>query len=296
MTRLLCAALVLVLSGVAARADEPAGEAWLRKILGTVPEGAAVSAGRRVAQDSHQLYDCRLPPVWYAKVQAAEKEAGYLMWEADAPGRLAEFALEPAWVVPGSRIVPGVPNLQQFPVPGKEHAQVASGCVPTAAANVVAYWARHGFGRWQGAGDDPRTVATRLRALLPMVELPDEGGYTDDGLCLSGAMPAELAEALRADATAHEVTARVSLAKFSGEILEREIAAKRPVLLSCEVRLPHKPALSWGHEVTGVGWVKIDGELFVGVRDNFYPGTAPEMVRWLRSDYFEEAITVVPEP
>lgn len=277
--------------------EVPDGEDWIRRVVGAVSANAKVAIPRQVAQDSHQLYDCQLPPVWYAQVTRAEKGSGYLMWEVTSPPRLAEFALDPAWVVSGSLVISGVPNLQQFPVPGKAHPTVASGCVPTSAANVLAYWGKHGFEHWlgpDGAKEGPRALARRLRAGLPMEELADEGGYTDDGMPLSGARPEDLAKAIRADAAAHGVNAQVKWGRFSPDRVREEVEAKRPVLLSCEVRLPHKPQLSWGHEVTGIGWMKLGEDVFIGVRDNFFPGQNPEITRWLRADYFDSVITVIP--
>jgi hypothetical protein len=127
-----------------------------------------------------------------------------------------------------------------------------------------------------------------------MEELPDEGGYTDGGMPLSGANPEELASAIRADATAHGLRIEVEWAPFSSDVVRREVIARRPVLLSCEVRLPQKPQLAWGHEVTGIGWVKVGEDAYIGVRDNFYPGADPDTTRWIRADYFESVITIHP--
>ena len=84
------------------------------------------------------------------------------------------------------------------------------------------------------------------------------------------------------------------IARFSMARLKEEVAAKRPVLLSCVVRVAHKPELSWGHEVAAVGWAKIDGVELAGVLDNFYPTKYPETIRWIRQEAFQSIITLRP--
>jgi hypothetical protein len=127
---------------------------------------------------------------------------------------------------------------------------------------------------------------------MSMVEIADSVGYTSDGMALSGAFPHELARAIETDAFDHGLEVTTSIRRFSLETLKHEIAEQRPVLLSCLVRLPHKPHLSWGHEVVGVGWVDIKGHTFVGVRDNFFPTEDTETTRWIRQESFESLITV----
>jgi hypothetical protein len=168
--------------------------------------------------------------------------------------------------------------------------------VPTSAASVLAYWIGHGCPQWRGdAGAEPlQSLAKRLRARLAMDAIPDKDGYTDDGMTLAGAVPEDLARAIQADADEHGVPVQSSVSRFRYETLQSEIAAGRPVILSCVVRLPHKPQLSWGHEVAGVGWTKIGDVRFVAVVDNFYPSRNPATIRWIRSDAFESLIAIRP--
>jgi hypothetical protein len=175
--------------------------------------------------------------------------------------------------------------------------------VPTAGAALIGFWLRHGFPQWAtlpkpGPGLDLallQSLTLRLRKQIPMEEFPDEAGYSGTHMALSGAMPEELARALREDATTHRVKVRVEQGPFSMERFKGEIEAKRPVLLSCTVRLPQRPQLSWGHEMVGVGWVRIEGEDFVGVRDNFYPLKNSQTIRWIRADAFQVLLSVAPE-
>ena len=223
------------------------------------------------------------------------------MWEKDAAGKLVEFSLSRSESVAGEHCVAGVTNVQQFGVPGISAPEVCSGCVPTAAANLVAYWSAHGFPQWGVFLDDKKPTraeleaqATRLRSLLKMQEIADTLGYTDDRRPLAGAMPEDLAKALQKDAADRGVKATVEFTKFSAERLRSEIAGGRPVLVSCVVRLPQKPQLSWGHEIIGIGWTEIGGDTFVAVHDNFYPSEEID-TRWIRADAFESMIVVVPE-
>ena len=252
-------------------------------------------------QSPGQLYKNGLPPVWVARIEDENGARGYLMWENSPSGALLEFTLagKHAPVASIGGLTEGVPALQQFPVPGTNHKPVASGCVPTAGASLVGYWTTHGFPDWSG-GRPPGQVeslkhfAARLRGRLNMSELPDTSGYTDDGMPLSGAYPRELALALERDAGENGVLLQTVHAPFSFRTLRTEIGAGRPVLLSCMVRLPHKPQLSWGHEIIGVGWLELDGAEYAGVKDNFYPTGSPEAVRWIRKEAFESLITVLP--
>ena len=128
-----------------------------------------------------------------------------------------------------------------------------------------------------------------------MKSIPDEDGYTDNGMALAGAFPNELASAIHADARELKVPCHCKIRPFTVNLLKSEIAAGRPVLLSCGVRLPHKPELSWGHEVAGVAWSKIGDRTFVGVLDNFYPTQYAETIRWIAEDAFSDIITVKPD-
>jgi hypothetical protein len=139
-----------------------------------------------------------------------------------------------------------------------------------------------------------KKITERLRAKMQMQEIQDKDGFTDSGMPVSGAYPADLVEALKQDAAECGVAIQTSLARFSMETLKREIAASRPVLISCVVRLPQKPHLSWGHEVTGVGWLELDGRPFVGVRDNFLPSASGETIRWMEAGQCEILITIQP--
>ena len=58
------------------------------------------------------------------------------------------------------------------------------------------------------------------------------------------------------------------------------------------MRVPHKPHLSWGHEVAAVGWAKVGQQEFVGVLDNFFPTSAAQTIRWIRADAFISMITL----
>ncbi len=282
-------------------AEEDRAAVWLATIAGPAVADLTVADSRIVPPKPTPWNDHELDPVWCARITSPGAEAGYLMWETKAEGRLLEFALPKLGSVPGEHQLAAVPNLQQFGVSGVTAPQVCSGCVPTAAANLVAYWAARGFPKWGGAGesralneDELRAVAVRLRKLLKMSEIPDDLGYTDDHRPLSGAMPADLAKALQVDAAAHGVQAVIAFAPFAAETFRSEIDAGRPVLLTCRVRLPQKPELSWGHELTGVAWAEVGGALFVGVRDNFYPAQGIE-TRWVRAEVFESMITARPE-
>ena len=113
-------------------------------------------------------------------------------------------------------------------------------------------------------------------------------------MTLAGAMPQDLARAIQADADAHQVPIASEWHRFDFELLKAEIDAGRPCLLSCTVRLPHKPHLSWGHELAGVGWAMLGGGRFAGVSDNFYPTRSAGTVRWIRIDAFSSLITVRP--
>jgi len=260
-----------------------------------------VTPPRLVSQAPGQLYENGLPPVWVAGLEDAQGGSGYLMWEEGESGALLEFALDAdSEAVPkGGGLTSGVPALQQFPVSGRNSEKVASGCVPTAGASLLGYWTTHGFPDWAGTAPQApdarlKDFALRLRKLLRMAEMPDTSGYTDDGMTLSGAYPKELAAALEKDAEQNALPLKTEFARFSFERLKHETAAARPVLLSCMVRLPQKPHLSWGHEVIGVGWLEMRGNQYVGVKDNFYAVQSGQTVRWIRKEAFDSLIRVRP--
>lgn len=282
---------------LAALADSFEAPAW---------RSAVCSVPRRVEQSPGQIYNAGLAPVWVVDVSTKQGPGGYLMWEDSPEAPLVDFA----WDAPAVQSLPNpgkgaliqnVPNQQQFPVPGNLASEVASGCVPTAGANLIGFWALKSFPAWAGpsvnslAGPDLRLITQRLRSLLRMQEIPDKDGFTDNGMTLSGAFPADLREGLRKDAAEHGIPLQTGLDVFSIETLKRETAAGRPVLLSCLVRLPQKPRLSWGHEVTGIGWVEVEGRFFAGVRDNFFPCKDSGTTRWIGVGQMQSLLWVVPQ-
>jgi hypothetical protein len=112
---------------------------------------------------------------------------------------------------------------------------------------------------------------------------------------LSGAFPADLREALALDAAAYRIPLETTLERFSANSLKQETGEGRPVLLSCLVRLPQRPRLAWGHEVTGTGWVEVEGRLFAGVRDNFLPSKSGETTRWIGEVQMQTLLRAVPQ-
>jgi hypothetical protein len=317
MTRLiLCSMLLTVTSvpqAVFAEETEPAqrATALVSALAETFKPPAwrnvTFSAPRRIEQTPGQIYRSGLAPVWFTAVTAPNGASGYLMWEDSPASPLIDFA----WDAPerdclpkldAGTLVPNVPNQQQFPVPGNSAPQVASGCVPTAGANLIGFWTAKGFPSWMGTSRDSESppllqrITRRLRERLHMQEIPDRDGFTETGMPLSGAFPGDLKEALEKDAASHGILLTTALERFSGDSLKRETAQGRPVLLSCMVRLPQKPSLSWGHEVVGTGWVEIKGLLFVGVRDNFLPSKSGETTRWIESRHMQSLLRAAPQP
>ncbi len=282
---------------VAALADTFEPPAW---------RGLTCSTPRRVEQSPGQIYQSGLGPVWVMEVAASGGNQGYLMWEASPEAVLVDFA----WDAPEAQCLPkpgkgalvrNVPNQQQFPIPGTLAPEVASGCVPTAAANLIGFWVPKGLQRWTGAPAVPgtaldlRPIANRIRSRLRMQEIPDKDGFTENGMPLSGAFPADLREALALDAAAHGIPLETTLERFSANSLKQETKEGRPVLLSCLVRLPQRPRLAWGHEVTGTGWVEVEGRLFAGVRDNFLPSKSGETTRWIGEVQMQTLLRAVPQ-
>jgi hypothetical protein len=133
-----------------------------------------------------------------------------------------------------------------------------------------------------------------VRSRLEMREFRDEAGYTVEGMPLAGAFPGELVEAVEAAGREHGLELKADLLRFDMGAYRSEIGQGRPVLLSCTVRLPHKPHLSWGHEVLGVGWGRHGGREWVVVRDNFFPPGTPDQVRLLPSGAMESMVVVRP--
>ncbi|MEI7908505.1 MAG: hypothetical protein WCK77_02610 [Verrucomicrobiota bacterium] len=261
-------------------------------------KGSRLEEIRLVEQKPDQTWPTGLPPAWWAKVVGPRGGTGYLAWDSTGSGRLLEFAFDAPLAVatPSAKVLAGVPALQQFPIPQIGGPPIASGCVPTAGASVLGFWIAHGQPQWRGdAGTHLlQDFARRLRSRLKMEPVPDRDGYTEDGLTLAGAMPQDLARAIQVDADAHQVPLASQWHRFNFDTLKSEIEAGRPCVASCTVRLPHKPHLSWGHEVAAVGWMQLDGSAFVGVSDNFYPTRTPDAVRWICASAFNSLITVRP--
>lgn len=288
--------------------------------------GSQLAEVRRVEPRPGAKLSARLPSVWYGRIKGPEGKSGYLMWDADpvGGGKLVDFALDD-WLEisgPGAKALTTVTGLQQFPLPassrlkveagaesgkGDGRKAVASGCVPTAGASVFDFWLTR-----QGSGSAPpppapsagrsrqrqlEDLTLRLRGRIDMMTIADRDGFTDGIMDLAGANPADLAKAIRAEAGAQKLAVDVGFGAFSFDTLKAEISAGRPALLSCVVRVPHKPELSWGHEVAAVGWMELEGGLrFAGILDNFFPAKHPETVRWIREDAFQSLITVRPVP
>lgn len=260
-------------------------------------KGATLEKVRLVAQKPDLAEPTGLPPVWHAWVKGPEGRSGYLMWDQDGEGKLIELALDEGLKFQGekAKAISGVPSLQEFPIKGEEGKLAASGCVPTAGASVVAFWVENGYPQWRGKpGNTAKDFALRLRSRMKMVLFPDTDGFSENRMAMAGAYPSELEKALRDDAKEHGVSAIVSLGRFSIGALKLEVAQGRPSLVSCTVRVAHKPDLSWPHEVVAVGHARIDGVELVGVVDNFYPTKHPETIRWIRQDAFRSIMTLRP--
>ena len=272
------------------------GQSWAGKW-----RGATLKETRRVDPKPGQTFATGLPAVWHSRIAGPDGKTGYIMWAVDGEGGLSEFALDGDFQIdtPDGRALTGVPPLQQFPLPHKNGSTIASGCVPTSAASVLGFWIAKQQPAWQGAsGKDAKhllpDLTRRLRARLSMEAYPDKDGFTSDGMSLAGAMPQDLARAIQADADEHKIPVISQFHDFSFSLLQSEIKAGRPVLLSCTVRVPHKPELSWGHEVAAPGWLTLAGVSFAGISDNFYPVKHPETLRWIRRDAFHSLITIKP--
>ena len=234
-------------------------------------------------------------PFWWAELTGPDGSAGYLAWREVGDRRLIDFSLEGLVAIdrPPARALGGVPPIQQFAIKGAAGAPVASGCVPTAGASLIAFWsARPGAAAWGGAGE--QDLVRRLRGRMRMGVLPDLEGYTDGKMSLAGAFPDELAEALQADADERGVDVDVALSGYDRQLLGAEISAGRPVLVSCVVLLPRKPELSWGHQVVGVGRAEIGGAHYVGVIDNFFTPRIPGSIRWIAEDRVGQLVLVRP--
>ena len=232
-------------------------------------------------------------PFWWAELRGDDGAAGHLAWTDE--GQLIDFSLEGLRevITPQAFALAGVPPIQQFPLKAPDDSAVASGCVPTAGASLIAFWsARPGTAAWGGAGE--QDLVLRLRARMRMGILPDLEGYTDGKMSLAGAFPDELAEALQADADERGVDVDVALSGYDRALLGAELSAGRPVLVTCVVLLPRKPELSWGHQVVGVGRAEVGGVHYVGVVDNFFTPRIHGSIRWIADDRIGQLVLVRP--
>ncbi|MEY4403933.1 MAG: hypothetical protein RIR91_1968 [Verrucomicrobiota bacterium] len=234
-------------------------------------------------------------PMYWATLESDNRPAGYLAWQANGRHELMDFSLEGLTEIqlPKVKALPGVPPIQQFAVRGADGKPVASGCVPTAGGSLMAYWSNRGTFDWQ-ADDSHEGLVLRLRDRLPMLVVADEEGYTDGKMALAGAMPDALVAGLKADAAQYRVTVDVSLVAFSLSALRQEIDEGRPALLTCNVLVPRKPELSWGHAVVAVGYAEVGGRTFVGIIDNFYACAQPGSVRWIDAARCQALVWVHP--
>ena len=245
--------------------------------------------------DLHQPLN--LPPVWSALISGPNGASGHLIWDSIGEGRLVEFSLDDKFEVEGDlgQAISGVPSFQQFPIPGKDLEQIASGCVPTAAASVVSYWASQKYPSWGGHGkNSQKDLVLRLRSKLKMTPFPDIDGFTANRMALAGAYPSELLKVLKAETVAYNLPIQIGFVRFTFPLFKKEIDNSRPTLMSCLVRVPHKPQLSWPHQVAGVGYYEIDDVKLVGVMDNFFPTNHKETIRWIRQDAFRSILILQP--
>lgn len=232
-------------------------------------------------------------PFWWAELRGGDGAAGHLAWTED--GRLIDFSVEGLSAVISTQAfaLAGVPAIQQFSLKAPDGSSVASGCVPTAGASLIAFWsARPGTAAWGGAGE--QDLVLRLRGRMRMGVIPDLEGYADGKMSLAGAFPDELAEALQADADERGVDVDVALSGYDRALLGAELSAGRPVLVSCVVLLPRKPELSWGHQVVAIGRAEIGGAHYVGVIDNFFTPRIPGSIRWIAEDRIGQLVLVRP--
>ena len=230
---------------------------------------------------------------WWAELRCDDVSAGYLAWTDD--GRLIDFSVEGLRdaTTPQAFALAGVPPIQQFPIKSPDGTLVASGCVPTAGASLIAFWAaRPTTAAWGGEGE--QALVRRLRSRLRMGVIPDAEGYTDGKMSLAGAFPEQLAEALQADADERGVDVDVAISGYDRRLLSAELSAGRPVLVSCMVLVPRKPQLSWGHQVVAVGRAEVGGVHCVGVIDNFYEPRLAGTIRWIAEDRVNLLVLVRP--
>ena len=241
-------------------------------------KGATLKEIRLVRQKPDLDEPTGLPPVWSAKITGPEARTGHLMWDCSGEGKLVEFALDAELKIegPNAAAITGIPGLQEFPMKDTEESVGSFGMCPDGGGQCGGVLERQRISSNGGERKGRRIadLAKRLRSRLAMTLYPDTDGFSDNGMALAGAYPADLVKALREDTREFGVPFECDIARFSMEKLKEEITAKSPALLSCVVRVAHKPELSWGHEVAAVGWAKIDGVELAGVLDNFYPTKA----------------------
>ena len=235
-------------------------------------------------------------PFWWAELKTPSgAAAGYLAWRAEGRHELLDFSLEGLTECEGAaaKALAGVPPIQQFPIKGADGLPVASGCVPTAGGSLMAFWSNRGTFDWQ-ADDSHEGLVRRIRDRLPMMVMADAEGYTDGKMALAGAFPDALVAGLRADAAQYRIPVDIALVRYSDPVLRTEISAGRPALLLCNVLVPRKPELSWGHAVVAVGYAEVGGKSFVGVIDNFHVSRQPGTVRWIAADRCSHLVLVRP--
>lgn len=235
------------------------------------------------------------PFCWAELKSVTGTPAGYLAWQATGQHALLDFSLEGLTELAAldAKALAGVPPIQQFPIKGADGRPVASGCVPTAGGSLMAFWSNRGTFDWQ-ADDSHEGLVRRLRDRLPMAVLADVEGYTDGKMALAGAFPEPLVAGLRADAAQYRVSVEIKLVRYSDQVLQTEISEGRPALLMCNVLVPRKPELSWGHAVVAVGYAEVAGKSFVGIIDNFYVCQQPGTVRWIAADRCSALVLVRP--
>ena len=235
------------------------------------------------------------PFCWAELKSGTGAPAGYLAWHATGQHALLDFSLEglTELAAPSAKALAGVPPIQQFPIKGTDGRPVASGCVPTAGGSLMAFWSNRGTFDWQ-ADDSHEGLVRRLRDRLPMAVLADVEGYTDGKMALAGAFPEPLVAGLRADAAQYRVSVDIQLVRYSDQVLRTEISEGRPALLMCNVLVPRKPELTWGHAVVAVGYAEVAGKSFVGIIDNFYVSQQPGTVRWIAADRCSALVLVRP--
>lgn len=297
--------LMLLLSSLSIAKGEPdfsqRGPALLKEIV-SQPwaagwKSATLKNVRLVSEKPDLDEPVGLPPVWSAIIAGPEGKAGHLIWDSTGQGRLVEFSLDDKLVVKSesARAIAGVPYLQEFPITTEKKELVASGCVPTAAASVVSYWASKKYPQWRGEdGKTPRDLALRFRKQLKITLYPDVDGFSQNRMAMAGAYPSDLYQILKAEALTYKVPMDFGLGRFTGKLLKGEVDASRPALLFCSVRVAHKPELSWPHAVAAVGYCELDRVKLVGVQDNFYPTKNQETIRWIRQDAFRAILIMRP--